>query len=249
MKHDLPITRTGALALALIAPFALAQDDEQGYLLGLSEYTAKTGHYREFQDGIEAWIDCYKENGGTNQWSTWYRMQGDGTVYTVASTSEGWADMSSDDEAAQACHGVVADQIRPHLKSTSRMVAHSIPELSKPAEDYSVVEVHNFQVKDAFAFRSTVSEISSIVRADEDLAPGVWYDVRGGRDSADFFLVTQFADMSDFDQDRPGVWALLEKHSGKEKAERLREQLMDATDEYWSYVYSRVDELSHPGSD
>lgn len=228
---------------------AYAQNDESGYLMSLTEYTVKQGHGPDFQSGVTAYKECYLENDGEGTWGVWHRMQGEGTTYAVTMPSGNWADMAKDDPAGEACQDVAMEQIVPHIQNYNHMIVRHMPDVSTSSDDYSVVVTHNFIVNDGRTFNRIVEEIASIMAEHEGSAPGTWYNVIGGRDNADYFVAAQFKDLAALDDSGPGPWAIYEEHHGEEATNKLRSEFNEAVDEYWSYIYTLNDELSHTGSE
>lgn len=249
--HSTHVSVATALAILLVAGTfgAHAQDGGSGYLMNLTEYTVKQGHGPDFQAGVTAYKECYLENDGESTWGVWHRMQGEGTTYAVTIPSGTWADMAKDDPAGEACQDVAMEQIVPHIQNRNHMIVRHMPDVSSSSDDYSVVVTHNFLVNDNRTFNRIVKDISSVMADHDEAAPGTWYNVIGGRDNPDYFAAAQFKDLAALDEAGPGPWAIYEEHHGEEAADQLRSEFRDAVDEYWSYIYSLNDEMSHSGSE
>ena len=80
------------LFLFLLPLIAVSQDDES-YLLRLTEITVKHGHNAQFVQGVKTWKKCYKDNKGENPWNMWSRLQGEGSVYAFTGRMANWAEM------------------------------------------------------------------------------------------------------------------------------------------------------------
>ncbi|MGC9344261.1 MAG: hypothetical protein ACP5E3_16275 [Bacteroidales bacterium] len=243
------------LTLAVLFSFALlsinlnAQDEEESFILSLTEFTVKPGHDFEFREGIKAWKDCYLENGGEWSWTIWRRVQGEGNVYILSSSMSSWAEMDeTGDEAGKECRDMSRELINPHIEKAKYNLARYMPEMSKTEPmEYDVVWVTNWTVNDGDKFRGTVNEITDIIRDVEGDPRGFWYGVMGGAvDEADYFVVDPYKNFAAMDEDRDGVWTLVEKSKGEKKKDELRQNFLDSVDEAWAYMYTREKELSRP---
>lgn len=224
-----------------------AQESEKGFILSMTEFTIKKGHDNQFKEGIKAWKACYLEAGGTWTWNIWSRLQGDGNVYVMTSTMDKWAEMDEKDDAGKGCRDLVRDLIYPHIETTERNFARFMPEYSKtyPNSD-DVLWVTSFQVENWTKFKEIVKEITDAVIQAEGSPRGYWYSVMGGnRDNEDVFVSTPFKDFAALDIDRDNVWTIYENANGKKKREEMQDEFREATKEIWSYMYKRVEEVSH----
>ena len=85
------------LYLLLILPMIAVSQENESFLLNLSEITVKPGHDAQFLEGVKSWKKCYVDSEGKDKWNMWRRVQGKGSVYTLTSTMANWAEM--DDES------------------------------------------------------------------------------------------------------------------------------------------------------
>lgn len=236
------------LAGALLAAFCIPAhaQEESGHLLSILEIKVKAGHDRQFREGLAAWKDCYLENDGDGTWNFWDRVQGKGSVYVGTFRMANWAEMDAQDPASMACRDVVMEQLIPHSAGVESSLARAIPALSAEAGQTDVVWVTYFRAADGRAFRRAVEAISGVIREVEGQPRGYWYNVIGGPEkSATHFLVTPYENFAAMDEDRDGVFTVIENARGEEEAERLRSMGMDAIDGAWSYIYRRMVEVSH----
>ena len=225
-----------------------AQETERGFILTMTELTIKPGHNNQFREGVKAWKACYLENEGEWTWSTWQRMNGEGSVYALTSGMVNWAEMDdSSDEAGMKCRDLVRDLINPHIESSETNFARFIPEFSKtfPNPD-PVLWVTYWQVNDWTRFREVVKEVVDEVAKAEGTPRGYWYSVLGGsKDTPDFFVATPFANFAAMDVERENVWNIYESARGKEKRDEMQAAFREAINASWSYIFRRAADLSH----
>ena len=227
----------------------LSQENES-FLLNLSEITVKSGHNSQFMEGVKAYKKCYNDNEGKDNWNMWRRMQGEGTVYTFTSTMANWAEMDdNNDPADKECRMKVVNLIMPHVKKVHYNIASSMPSFSRSTgmpEDTKVVWVYNVKTKNSTSFREVVEEISKAVVKAEGDNRGTWYSVVGGApEVADYFVGIPFKNFADMDVERDGVWKIYEKANGKEKTDALRAKFRASVSSDWSYIYTLNKELSN----
>jgi hypothetical protein len=92
-----------ATTLFASAQTTFAQDDERSYMLQITEIETRIGHGSKFREGMQAYIACYEDNGGEQNWSAWSNVDGRGDVYHLVSRMEKWAELDTPDEASRAC--------------------------------------------------------------------------------------------------------------------------------------------------
>ena len=169
------------LFLLLLPLIAVSQDDES-YLLRITEITVKHGHNAQFAQGVKTWKKCYKDNKGENAWNMWSRVQGEGSVYALTGRMANWAEMDeSTDEAAKACRMHVVNLIMPNVKSVNFNIARNLPKVSTTmSDDNTVVWVWNVKAKKPRDFMAVVNEISASLQKAEGNKRGTWYSMQGG---------------------------------------------------------------------
>ncbi|MBT8260696.1 MAG: hypothetical protein KJN82_05235 [Bacteroidia bacterium] len=236
--------------LLLLCPIMLLSQENESFLLNLSEITVKPGHEAQFTEGVMSYKKCYNENEGKDSWNMWRRMQGEGTVYTFTSTMTNWAEMDdSNDPAGKECRMKVVNLIMPHVKSIHYNIASSIPSFSRSTgmpEETSVVWVYNVKTNNSTAFMEVVEEISKSVKKAEGDNRGTWYSTVGGApEVSDFFVGIPFKNFAEMDVERDGVWKIYEKAHGKKKADALRAKMRSSVSSDWSYIYTLNKELSN----
>jgi len=181
----------------------------------------------------------------------WRRVQGEGNVYILSSTMANWAEMDETDEAGRKCRDLVRDLINPHIERSESNLARYMPASSRSTQDENnVIWVTFWRVKNGMKFREILKEVTESIRSAEGDARGYWYSrIGGGPESADFLSVTAYENFAAMDVERDGAFTIVENVHGKEKREQLQADLRESLDNVWSYIYRRVDDLSHRASE
>ncbi len=247
--RKLPFYKTVAALAALLLPLSVQADDheEDGYYLSMSEFTLKIGHTKAFMEGAKAWRKCYTDAGGKEPYNVWRRLQGEGNVLVLTSAHKNWQAFFSKDESAMKCEKIVDEQIVPHMESTAFNMAGFMPKWSgEPGGNSSYVAVYNFKVADYELFESTVEAIEAAVK-DDGGPDSYWYYTMGGRGVADYFVVEEFADTAALDADDPGIWKRVEAALGEEKRQQIQSDFMKSLNEWWSYMYIHLEDISYAG--
>ncbi|GAA4976780.1 hypothetical protein GCM10023315_29550 [Algibacter aquimarinus] len=238
------------LYLILLLPLVVFSQENERFLLNMSEITVKRGHEVQFIEGVKSWKECYLENEGEDKWNIWRRVQGEGTVYTMTSRMAKWAEMDeSGDEAGKACRTLVQNFILPHVESVHYNVASSIPEISTKtpmSEDTELVNVYNFKISNSTTFREVVDALTSEMKKSKEGNRATWYAVVGGApEVADFFVAVPFKNFAELDIERDGVWKVYADAKGKDKAAAIRDKFRASLESDWSYMYTLNKELSN----
>jgi hypothetical protein len=224
--------------------------ENESFLLDMTEITVKHGHNSQFIAGVEAWKACYLENDGENNWNIWKRVQGVGTVYTMTGRMANWAEMDEEGSAAgKACRMLVVNLIMPHVESIHYNIARSMPAMSStnpfPA-DTELVWVYNVKVNNSTSFKEVLADVNSALSKSSEGVRGYWYSVIGGApEVSDYFVSIPYKNFAGLDVDREGVWEIHEKANGKKKTDAVRAKFRAAVDSDWSYIYSLQKELSN----
>ncbi|HPE76338.1 MAG TPA: hypothetical protein PLC80_09625 [Draconibacterium sp.] len=240
-----------AMVILFIATGVLVKNVAQAqnkFILSTTEFTIKTGHASQFEEGIKAWKDCYLENKGEWTWTLWKRYNGKGSAYVLTSNMPNWAELDDEnDEAGKKCRQIAIEKIIPHIESAEDNFATSMPEISKKgATVWNVIWVTFFRVENSTIFNATVKEISDIMEKTEGDKRGYWYSTSGGGpDSPDYYVTTPFKNFAELDIERDGVWKMVEKNKGKEATEKMRNEFRSAVSNSWSYIYKRMGDLSN----
>ncbi len=235
-----------AACFLLMLPISIqAQEDDESFILNLTEFTVKFGHDSNFTEGVKKWNKCYKDNNGTDTWNVWHRIQGKGNVYTLAARMDNWAEMDESDAAGKACRAIALNFITPHIESTEFNMASYMSDYSRKAnmEGMSIVWVNNFKVNNSMAFNEVVKDVTSTLAKKEGDNRGYWYSIMGGQ-GADYFVSTPFKDFADLDVDTENVWKVYESVHGKSKTKETREKFNATLDDAWSYTYTLEEDLS-----
>lgn len=233
-----------ALSLLLMVPMILQSQEQENFIMNLTEFTIKYGHDGNFTEGVKKWNKCYKDNNGTETWNVWHRIQGKGNVYVLSGNMANWAEMDKEDAAGKACRAVGLEYITPHIESTEFNMARPMPEISRkaPLGDMSIVWVTNFKVKDDAAFNEVIKDVTSTMNSKEGENRSYWYSVIGGEGS-DYFVSTPFKDFAALDVNSDGVWKVYESVHGKSKTKETRAKLRASVDKIWDYTYSLAKDI------
>lgn len=234
--------------LLLVLPLIGFAQDNESFMLNITEITVKNGHNAQFVEGVKTWKKCYKDNKGEDPWNMWRRVQGEGTVYALTSRMANWAEMDEDgDEAGRACRMQVVNLIMPHVKSVNYNIARFMPKISatNSMDDATVVWVWNVQASNSRDFMDVVNEIASALKKADGDRRGTWYSVQGGgTEAADYFVAVPYKNFAEMDVDRDGVWTIYEKQNGKSKTDALRNKMNGSISNEWSYLYSLSKDMS-----
>jgi len=121
-----------------------------------------------------------------------------------------------------------------------------MPSLSKEEVPNNVINVTYWRVNNGMLFRETIGEIISAIRSDEGEPRGYWYSANGGDLQAPhYFVVDPYENFAGMDVSRDNVMTVVENELGSSERDRLMKDYMDSVDEVWSFMYRKVDELSH----
>lgn len=230
--------------LVILPSTSQAQEDEK-FILNLTEFTIKFGHNSNFTDGVKKWNKCYKDNDGKDKWNVWHRLQGKGNVYVMASRVNKWAEMEESDPAGKACRAIALSAIIPHIESVEYNTATPMPEVSKkaPLGDNTIVWVNSFTVKNSMVFNEIVKAVGTTIKAEEGDFRAYWYRNMSG-EGMNYFVSTPFKDFAALDKERAGVWEIYEKAHGKAKTKEIRENFYAILKNSSSYTYTLEKDLS-----
>lgn len=253
MKITKTILALGASALLASSINAIAQDEDESYILEMTEVGIKLGHTAKFREAVKPYNACIAENDSEAEWSAWRNVGGDGTTYHFVSTMANWAEMDEPNQAGETCWPQHMENIMAHVDSISTSFARPMAAWSGGADDSDVVRLHQFRVDDGSAFREAVGAITSIMKEAEHEHMGIWYDMIGNSSNEpDYFVVSQFDNFAAMDEDRAGPYNVVKEHAGEERADELWGQFDDALRDDWEYftmLLRRDAELSHSSDD
>lgn len=248
MKITKLLLALGATTM-LSAGAVLAQEEDESYILEMTEVGVKLGHTAKFREAVKPYNACIAENDSDAEWSAWRNVGGDGTTYHFVSTMANWAEMDSSDEALERCWTEHMDGIMAHVDSVSTSFARPMADWSGDAEGFDVVRLHQFRVEDGEAFREAVGAITSILKEAEHEHLGSWYDMIGNSSNEpDYFVVSHYDNFAAMDKDRAGPYSVVSEHAGEARADELWAQFDDALRDDWEYFHlmlRRDAELSH----
>lgn len=234
--------------LLLVLPLLAFAQDNESFLLNISEITVKHGHNAQFMEGVKTWKKCYQDNKGDEPWNMWRRVQGEGTVYALTSRMANWAEMDKEgDDASKACRIHVVNLIMPHVSSVNYNIARYLPKVStmNSSDENTLVWVWDVKTSNSRDFMEVVREISGAIQKAEGNKRGAWYSMEGGGpDAPNYFVAVPFKNFASMDIDREGVWEIYEKQNGKTKTDALRKKMNASISSDWSYMYSLIKDLS-----
>ncbi|MDX1471714.1 MAG: hypothetical protein R3213_09485 [Flavobacteriaceae bacterium] len=219
-------------------------------MMAIGEVTVKTGKEQAFMDGMKKYIKCYKDNGGEEMWTTWVRMNGEGTVVAWTSAMDGWAALDEpEDEAGKACTSIVYADLIPNSENMNRMFVEVMQDWSSPnPPEGEVIQVTFFDVDNEVLFRQAVGDVIKTIKEVNGEVPGYWMEVMGGApDQPDYFVSRRMKDFTAMDKDTFDPWQIYLNKHGEQKAMALNEKFNKAVDEQWSFMYKRNAELSNDG--
>jgi len=242
VQKNIKITVLGVmicLISALWSQNTLAQENEDSSIMSLTEFTIKPGHNTQFMEGVKTWKECYLEHEGEWRWYMSSRIQGTGNVYALRSYTENWAEWDDpSDEAGEACQNLAVNLINPNVESATTHLSRFIPSISKKSGNSGkVVKVMYVRVKNGTLFGETVREVTSAIRNAEGDAREWWYsEIGGGPDAPHYSAVTPYENFAAMDEDRDGIWTVVENELGEEKRAELQSNFRESVDQLWSYL-------------
>jgi len=241
--------------LLFVLPLIATGQEEKGTLMSFADFTIKTGHAAQFEDGAKKWKACYLENNGTEKWNMWQRVQGEGTVYSLVGYMENWAEMDQEDDAGKGCRAIVMNFIMPHVEKVKYSLHRSIPKWSQKTDEdeVKIAWETSFKIKDGQLFSEAVEEyIDMMSQMDEETEGYFSYTIGGGPDDADYTLVYFEESYAAMDIDEDSSIEKYEKAQGKEKADEMRDKMkkmsekwQEAVEDSWSYMWEHKPELSN----
>ncbi|WP_417238071.1 hypothetical protein [Bizionia sp.] len=232
-------------ALLLLTPCTTNAQEQESFIMNITEFTVKFGQDHNFTDGVKKWKKCYQDNNGTNKWNVWHRLQGKGNVYVVAGNMANWAEMSKEDPASKSCSAIALESITPFIESTDFNTTRFIPGISRnaPFGDATIIWVTNFIVHDDFTFNEIIPEVTTAIASKEGDKRGYWYRVMGG-ETSDYFVTTPFQDFAAMDVETDNVWKVFESVHGEKKTKETRKKFRESVEDIWSYTFMLESELS-----
>jgi len=234
-----------AAVTALVFTTTGNAQEEESFLLDLTEFTIKYGHGSQFVDGVKKWKKCYQDNNGEGTWNVWHRIQGDKNVYVASGRMDNWAEMDKTDPASLACSAIALQSIRPHIESQDQNIARSMPDISRSTDmpNMGLIWSTGFKVNNSMAFMEVIKEVTSTIKTKEGDQRGYWYNVMGG-ESMDYFVSSPYENFAALDKEEDGVWEVYSSVHGDKKTKEIREKFMASYDDIWSYIYTLEEELS-----
>lgn len=238
------IVAVGGLAAAGSVSAQEASAKESRPVLSLYHVEVKHGHARQWREGIQALKACYTEQKGESGWWTWSRQDGPGTVYTVAVSSPNWADFDKSDDKMRACYSIFDEKVNPHEITVSTQFMRPHRDLFQKASG-PIARVTGLVLNDYDKFMEVAKAVTDTSNA-EKKAPREWYNTVGGTsDTEDVIIIRRYANFAALDEDDEGLWDMMTRVHGEEKAKELRAQATESIDSSWTYLYEYKPDLSY----
>lgn len=216
-----------ALALGVASTSASAQESE-GHMLEMTKFHLEPVSWFEFGAGMEAYIDCHKENELDSSWSAWVDMEH--PVVWMVSRMDNWAEL--DGPGLGPCYSIIEEQMSDAIRDIETQFARHMPDWSTSDDnDPGVVALWQFSVDDGRKFREAASEIFDIVR-ENGHDRSSWYEMLGeGGGDINFFLVNEFENFAEMDTDAPTPARVLREAVGQPAARALWERMWSTLDD------------------
>ncbi len=245
MNSKTKLIQVAAACLMLGATHAVAQDDE--FLLQITTVKVKMGHDAKFREGVMAYKNCYAENAGAGNWTTWAAVDGEGGIYHFVSRHPNWAQMDAEDAAGDTCWPQAMEQISPHMESVHNRFARSLSDWSGEGSGFSVVRLHQFRVDDGDLFRETVGKITAAAKAADYPHLGNWYSYVGNDSSEpDYFVAALFENFAAMDEDR-NLRAAVAGQLGEEATDQLWDDFGESLEDDNEYIHDMLRLVSDLG--
>ena len=222
-------------------------------MISIMDLSIQHGHGMQFREAMTASMECYAENDGENEWSTWGAVDGEPNRMMIVSRMDMWAEMDSEDPGDEACWPEHGAELTSHVSDANRRIWRRMSDWSGDAEGYTVVRLHNFRVDEGDEFREVIGEIVGMMKEAEYEHMGTWYDAVGTQHwAADYFVVDHYENFAALDEGRKDANGIMVDALGEEGAaemwDRLGETLADM-EPYWTITLRRIDSLSHSSND
>lgn len=245
---------TAAIA-GLLATGTSAQEatEIEDYLLEIGHIQVEYDEMTAFTEALGAYKACYAGKGGKDGWAAWHNHDGAGFQYYIVSRIDRWSELDAVDEADRACWAEHAEALLDTIERFDTYYARKLPAWSGTSPEASkVVRLHQFRVDNGPEFRSTIGEITRIMKDAGYPHVGSWFDVQGGaRDYPHYFAVEYFDDFAAMDEERAGPYQTVVDAAGAKIAEELWEQYRDSLENaggYWNQLIHYNEALSfEPG--
>ncbi len=253
MKNTTAILALGVTAMLAASLPAVGQEDDDSYIMRITEVKVNLGHEPKFREAVKSYHACVAENAPDEQWRAWRQVGGNGIGYHFVSRMANWAEMDEPNEAGRACWSEHGENIAAHVSSMSTRFARPMPEWSGNAENFSVIRLHQFRVKDGAAFREAAGAVASILKEAWDDYSAFWMRmVANSSNEPSYVRVSHWENFAawDEDSDRDSAYDTVVAAVGEERADELWAQWDEALRDDWQYftVILRADpELSRMG--
>lgn len=249
------LATSGLCAVVLLYSGQTNAQETKGRILEMSAFTIKNGQGMAFANGTEQWVKCYGENGGKDVLNGWWEMNGDASVFVLTSMIPNFAALDdTGDDAGKACRHIAQNLILPYVESSTRGMMRHLPEWSSATmPESSVVWATSFKIKMGMGrtFRDVVKEVQELSGSKELMPHNHWYRaVGGGRDAADYMLVTHYDNFAGMDEEGKKVWEKVRAKLGDEAGYALQDKFTSCLEDSWSHIYKKAKDSSYkPAAD
>lgn len=216
-----------ALVIGMTSISAIAQESE-GHMLRMHQFHLEPVSWLEFGAGMEAYVNCHKENELDSSWSAWVDMER--PIVWWVSRMDNWAEM--DGPGLGPCYSIIEEQMGNAIRDIETHYARYMSDWSTSNDyDPGVVGLWQFRVDDGRKFREAASEIFDIVR-ESGHDRSSWYEMLGeGGGDINFFLVNEFENFAEMDTDPPTPASVLREAVGQPAARALWERMWSTLDD------------------
>lgn len=250
----LTLATSALCALALLFTGQVNAQETKGRILQMSSFTIKSGQAMAFANGTEQWVKCYGENGGKDVMNGWWEMNGDADVFVLTSSIPNFAELDDTaDDAGKACRHIAQNLILPYVESRSRGMMRHLPEWSSETmPESNVVWATSFQIKMGMGrtFSEVIKEVHAASGAKGLMPHTHWYRaVGGGRDAADYLLVSHYDNFAGMDGEGKKVWEKVRAKLGDEAGYALQDKFTSCLEDSWSHIYKKAKDSSYKPAD
>jgi hypothetical protein len=231
--RKITIALISLLALALISPVLADEGQDDGMLARGYYLKAKSGHEKEFEDGLKKQIAWYRENNETWRWHTWQWETGeDFGQYIFRSPGHSWQDMDDRAERSKLARAHFMEVVSPHLESMGAGIGMILPHVSHWPEDLGMapmVTVYEFNLNYGMSeeFMHTITKIHKAIVDSQWPVHYGWSVTISGGEMPTFWLVMPHASWADMKEPEKPFMAMLEETIGRPEAQSVMASLRE----------------------